>query len=768
MPTFLNKILPAIFALFLVCVLASTAWSRALTGAAELSYLNYSAKNDVGKLSDAAQWTQSYSVLYTKSGLFRNGRLGFYDVKLGYEWSLLDVDLTLGTSKGSINEDTNKLLYSGELLFAPGGLPFKLYAFSYDLAHADFRQGSLLGRRGADPLKLSSGVIIDPGVFVGIDNGTHVSSGFTFEAGIKNGSYRGQYRDVLSRFPKLLISYSDDYVLDKERLEPVDYRLRDLAFISLNKKDNWFHYKVTSFTDNIDSSNDYSITQFILGTIDHTQKRQWINLTNWIRLSVDANYIVTDDNHDLRGQAEEFDLNLFTLLRRDGFVSSSYVNFNRFSQGDRISRALSLPFWVTYERTRNQRWRGILQYDAEATEDTETGDQWESKDYYTRLQLETFLSDRRWVLTPSAALESVEATRGNGQGAEITLSLATNARLRQKASWFGRYSAKVNEGSLDASDSDVNWLEQEFDGSVTKQFTPRLSAGLHANVVLRNGDLYGNAVYHITGNSQLSQFITDQVIQLESGGSQDGTGAYASVGATADHFSTGRLKNRASVYLEYWNVETASKYELTAEHRLDYNSRSITASMVNRLVHGDGLGRSTVSSQLSQGAGVVAAEQLEYKFEHTSSLHYEPNRAFKNKSFFSLFLTDIAERSFRVSNVAAYSFYKVNGLVRKVSDFSAEVAYENYTGGNVESVFSLLTQARYYPIYNVTLGASVRYQYASPANRAEITYGLMASRTFPKFAISLRYELGFRDAEQGDPNGTLEEQRWSVNVSKKL
>lgn len=198
-----------------------------VSGLVEWRYADYAAKEDGKKVADASHFTQLYSLLYEKSDRISGGRVGKYDLALGAQWSSVDSAFNGQDS----DADELKLLYRGDLLLAPGGLPFNLHLYSRDMRLPTWEYGS-------HSLDYD---IIDPYMIGGLYGGQHVQAGATLMVGIRNGSYLGKYREILSQVPRLLIDYREDYVRDLDNDTPQHYRTRNLAFVSLNKKDNWFH-----------------------------------------------------------------------------------------------------------------------------------------------------------------------------------------------------------------------------------------------------------------------------------------------------------------------------------------------------------------------------------------------------------------------------------------------------------------------------------------------------------------------------------------------
>ena len=106
----------------------------------------------------------------------------------------------------------------------------------------------------------------DDHIFIGqLGAGENRQSGFSMMIGIRNGNYLGRYRQLLSKFPRLFIDYTDSFVRNTDGLFPQHYVYRDLAFVSLNKKDNWFHYRMRTYKDYFNPEENTSTKSIMLG-----------------------------------------------------------------------------------------------------------------------------------------------------------------------------------------------------------------------------------------------------------------------------------------------------------------------------------------------------------------------------------------------------------------------------------------------------------------------------------------------------------------------
>ena len=186
--------LGVLFALVL-CFSWSGVSEARLRGDLSLVYRDYESKQDGGQDVNISQFSQRYSVFWDKKGLIKGGRAGRYDLGLGYEW------LSTATEFNGDDDDVSdgKLLYKGDITVAPGGLPFRLHAYSYDTASAS--QGNF---------ELSGG-ILDPKFDGLVGAGESRKTGLTLLLGIRNGNDLGRFREVLSKYPRLISEYKENF-----------------------------------------------------------------------------------------------------------------------------------------------------------------------------------------------------------------------------------------------------------------------------------------------------------------------------------------------------------------------------------------------------------------------------------------------------------------------------------------------------------------------------------------------------------------------------
>ncbi len=746
-----NKILmPVLF--FVVALVGLTSAAVAaptrLSGSMELRYGSHTATENGSKVLDASHFTQKYSFLAEKSGLLANGRLGKYDLALGYEWSWVDSKRDNGVNI-DIENPLDKLLYRGEIELSPGGLPFTLDAFSYDMRSTSFVEEDLseiFSRRGS---------VIEGSTVTDIANGTNQITGLTLQAGIANGHYEGTYRNALSTLPRLLIDFRQNDVRDLKSINPRDYTDRNLAFVSLNKKNNWLHYRVYSHDDRIDPTTNYREQSFLLGTIDHREQRKWVNLTNWIAVSTDISYSETlpdSASSNLLFQ-KRYDINLFARAERTRWQGSNFTNYSRVNDGNSLDRNLYVPLYANGELNRDTAWRFSMIGSRTDSELFTAGVDHQTDDLYVTARIDTF-RQARYVFSPVFAAESKQGSEGEGYAALAGAEFYSNPGYRSTYEQYGRYEARWFTGTGEFG-REVDYLEQFVEGRIEKDISTQLRAGFGQRFLLANGTYDSTVSNNLIADSD--SIINHSVIDSE------GTVFRSLTTLYADHRSIHRFTNRVGLTFDYQSSPTLSGLQLLLTHRFDYRKAAWNVSSDSVL----GLGDELATTAASLGSGV------ENYLTNTIRVGYRPSRAVKanleNHYERRTFVNGSDSERYQIRESAEYSLWKINGLMRRLAAFGQEIELvkslqneesvgENYTA------FTLFTN--YYPTRISLLSAKLRYEIDSDTETDTLIAFLSAGLNFQKLQVSLDYSYGDRTAGVSTLERT--EHRWEVKVNKQF
>ena len=717
-----------------------------LSGSAEVRYGSYQAEVDGVSVADSSHFVQQYSTMYNMQGVFHGGRGGQYNLGLGGEWT----GIKSRVDTEDIDISTAKILYRGDFTFAPGGLPFRLHAYSYDQHQSQLLIDTVGGYAG----------ILRPQMVTDINNGQRYITGITLIAGIKNGHYAGRYRNILSKYPRLLMDYRESYVRNLESNLPEHYRLRNLAFVSLNKKDNWFHYRFTDYKDYLapGGENDYEERVFSIGTIDHMLSRHWVNMTNWIQLSMDGSLTLTDRIQNQKGPVERYDLNFFARAHRSHWRADTFSTYTRLKEGSELDKVLETPFFLSGEISQDTSYRFRFVGVQDQKRYLDNGVRSDKNTAYASTRFSTFRRGR-YVFEQEIEADVTGGDEGRGSAQRLALEVHSNNRYSPRHDVLVSYDLTHIGGTV-ADGTDVDYVEHRGIADYATDLNSRVRAGLREVLTLGEGSV-----------GSLSQYIIPRgnVVSLISNASglQEGTIFQAStIGFIEFRPERVPLQNRLEMTYDFQRNRGTSENRFKVIHSLRYDRRGFRARMINRLI----LGHDAGNDGMPRGEIGVPSQVTSFDsaYSHSSSLDYSPSRSWE-----ATFDADYnynggdqgAISKWSIKQGFVYNFFKVNGLVRKIATLDEELTYDRYVGiDDLLVTATYLTMiGNYYPSRRTNLGARVRYGIYSPGGTQVLTYTLHAGLNFEKLIVAADYAYGTNLGSQ--PEDRIEH-RWELAVKK--
>ncbi len=671
----------------------------------------------------SSDFTQQYEVQYDKKGLFYGGRAGSYNYSLGYQW--LGIAGSAGSEDFSAND--GKYIYRGDVVIAPVALPFKLHAFSQDLARGRIvrETGRLTDSKNRESL-------------VGVNNtGQRVRTGLNLEAGIRNGSYLGRYRTNLSKIPKLYIDYVEDYVKDLESLSPEHYRTRKLAFVSLNKVDNWLHYRFTEHRDFINPLSDRDERSYQLGTIDHKRRRRWVNLTNWIRVSTDATYSTENYADPDSADISKYDLNLFSRFRGRKWNASTFSSLDRSSdQFGNVNRDIDIPLFASGELTPDTSWRiastvqrqdeiaGILNKDS-------------SRDVLDlSFQLNSFRRARLSVQT-RASLSIVQSDVSSRRLLSLEGDVKTNSRPRPRFHQILRYKLEHSERK-----SELETLRDGLRAGVTYSLRSTGTSGM------RYG---GEQEFHFEQKGFGAEGASDEKLSKTS--------------AHLEFMTASKTRHRIEGEYVFARTGDSDVQGMTLSHSLSRTIRAFgfdsSTSFDYTKGDEDGTYRSLVhESNVKYAPSPVWDISGNAQYELESSRGGIVSRQGESPSSQQGKSTLLS-----ISENLAYRFFDRSGFARKLGELRQKLEIVRTTVGIMPArrslVFSLMGD--YYPTRVLVLKSGFDYSLETPSDADVLGLFFSAGLNYTKLQVAFSYEYLVTDSPDS-PEST--ESRWDVNVRK--
>ncbi len=709
-----RRILHKIFMIFLL-VWPLQAEGGELAGSAALVYSKYESEYNNIQL-DANAFQQTYNLAYSMGGELANGRAGRYSIMLGGAFMAFDSEIN-GSER---NDSFGKFLYSGNVVIAPGGLPFRFEAYARDFSpvSAEYLTASVNGSTSSNAI---------PWV---IRSATDRVTGFTFLAGIQNGRYRGVYRDVLSLFPRLLIDYQERLVEDTESVIPTHTRDRNLAFVSLNKKKNWFHYRFRDYVDFLNPLDDFTKKEVILGTIDHEMRRGWINVTNWIKMSVDGK-LAREEFEQNNKKSNRYAVNFFSrFIRRNYRVSGSlsYLRSNSISDHNvTLSKKLTVPIYATGNIDRNSDWR---------------------------ISLLSTLS-KEMELQPTSSRESEKKFA-------ITSTLNTN---KQRPYQIGsNLHLSSTEWDYENRDEDPNTKERLFDIILKANSNPRYQkpdyysarfnlGATKSEVGTDSNDSWRTQLSFSWSRSQSSGEAVGLSQSLSYSKSENNTTSASTTRFYKSFRTSSNLNHRVSAKFIISSDTEDDKKErvLEVEHALKYKkSRKVNIESNTSLRFSNIF--STIPNPFSTN---YTRYNLGKQFlQHSTHLSYEMSRQLSSSGGIALLHARELEmgEDFTVYSIRQglhYTWFTSNGIIRKLAELKEAIYYER--GPKAwQRTFTL--SGSYFPTKIFYLRSSLGYRQSSSGSDG-LRAHLAAGFNWPKLRVGLTYD--YRDAvSSGDIEST--------------
>lgn len=721
-------------ALLLICAAALGAPSAhaQISGEAELGYTRYDAEVNGDKVVEGSSFYQRYSLLYQTAGELYQGRAGSYNLALGYEWGSFDTDVkSTGALSGMLADESRSvsaghLLYRGEVFLDPKELPLKLRAYSYDLNRVNLYH---------DYTALSGRNMIDSQLVSDISDGTRISTGATLLLGVKSGLTNG-YNAIFRHIPLVMVDYRDDIVHDTKSLTPTDTRMSRLAFVSLNKRDNWFHYRTTNYTDKINPDQSYNESQIQLGTVDQSLTRRWIDLTNWLKISSDVQF-TKHDTSTPANSFESYEANLFAIASRRNWDARTFSSFSRLRDSEGITLERTIPVYGRGVIGSDVEWMGSL-YSNEKRISEPDGNVVNNSNYSASLRAD-MLRRSPFTLGIIAKGETNSTYGSKLLSLEGGVETASTARFSRDYSIAGSYTVKYFSSLNDSSGG--GYLNQNLNGRVAYTASPTFRIDVTEDISNASGKNPGN--------------FSNSAITVNSGFN----GGDALVPGSVSSFQ--RRNNDINEYVRSVTTVNTSwsplprvsigfsvsedilmqsggdtDYLTTFRNTIDYSAPAFQARLRN-----------------SYNRRMLGGKSLDY-VESYGTVDYRPNRYLDGLLTYTYSVGDVdiytTSEFIDLKERLGYSFYQRAGAGRKLLELYEEFTYNRTQNvGDENTVASTARRftlgARYFPLRSLYVGGDARFSLLDPAGVTEQLYTGVIGVNFRKFQANLEYSYGRRN-----------------------
>lgn len=728
-PFHIEKTIFTAIILFAGLILAPSIAAAGLSGLVDLSYVKYDSTINGQKTLDVSSFKQQYSLIYDNGGAIGDRRLGRYKYAVGYEWASFDTKIKTPSGDSNPSLDMGHILYEGEMVMDPKELPFRFKAYSRDMNRITTATDTVSTL--SDPTRL-----IAPNVVSNLQDGTHISSGATLVFGVKNGMTNG-YNAIFRDIPMILVDYQDTINRDMKSQTPVDNRLSRLAFVSLNKKDNWFHYRKTVYNDYINSASNYSENQYQLGTIDQTQNRRWIDLTNWIKISADIQLTERTDNNVK--SFDQYDLNLFATASRSRWEAKTFNTFTRTVYTDHTQFTRKTPLYV------NGVWGSDTDWSLSVTSEDgmakTIASEARSSDVLTSMRVNTY-KHSSFTLSPSLSVERYESGGDKNIIMNGGVETASTRRFSDKYALFANYN--ISRSSSDSpTTGSKTYTTHNLAGRATYTPSNTLRFELEERLSAASGSLPKSSGPTLAPTNTFT--FTSNAFQVN----PDSSYRRSSTNFRTNWNPLARLRVSMTIGEDIYAQDNQPNiFITTATNSVDYSMPTLT------------LGLTTTGTRRSQGS------VSDYAISSQGSVSYNPSRSIAA----ALRGTYTKENSGGADTTGVdfqqtlnYYFFKSNGEVRTLLELNEEFTYTetDSTVAAAQIKKGLLLGFRYFPIKRIFIASSAKYTLVEPGNGKELIANASIGMNFKKLQLSADYSYGKR--EGGD---NRIDKRLSLNLKK--
>ncbi|GAB4301438.1 MAG: hypothetical protein Fur0034_15210 [Desulfuromonadia bacterium] len=429
----IHRVVPHILLLLLLFAAATS--HGAVRGEVDLRYTDYSVRGTDSDRLDATSFTQRYAVSYYKDNrpnTQKRYRYIEYDYLLGYEWISFDTSVTTASTDENRKFHAGRLYYAGEVTADPPKLPLRMRLYSRDMQRPSVATRSL---------SVGTTSILDTPVADDIyGTGRNIENGANILFGVKGGM-DNHYADSLAHLPLFMLDFKERITKNDSPYSRVDTRLTELAFVSLNRKDNWFHLRYKVFDDRINPNSNWKERQYQIGTVDVRRQRKWVDLTNWIKVSADG--LVTRHTAPIdRDSFDDYAMNLFFRATRRTWQMNSFSSFDRMVRSDSIETTRRIPLSLSGRYGTDTSWSISVSLRDRQLIDGVGGKRSESSQGATgRINL---FNRKPFTLSPSLSVNRTKDSTGVAYLVKGALETTSTPRLSVTTRLRGLWSAEIH------------------------------------------------------------------------------------------------------------------------------------------------------------------------------------------------------------------------------------------------------------------------------------------------------------------------------------
>ena|GEM_PF-4339440 len=688
------KIIALLGTALCLCVTSAANAQGSLSGAAELSYVNYKAESNGEHLFSGNTLAQNYNLNWNATNLVYRNQPTYYDVTLGYDWTSFTTEVNDNGAKSEISQVYGKFRYKGDVSYNSYNIPVRFRAYANN------------GEKGRLENNIFSGLLED-----GLTRGM---------SGLSDGHVAGFSLSFLSdqagsqslrQLPSIYIDYRETLNRPVAGYSSNDDKTSELSVAGLNKENNWLLYSSTKYENFRDPLTSYLQQKIQLGLVDQVGKRKWAALTNWINVSVDGSYRNKNGLND-GSYEEEYDLNFMANAKRRNWEARTMMNYNRMLTGDRIEENARLPIYL----------RGIWSSDADwhASAAMDRGRQLQNDgkvltSYNNSVSVGATMNKRSsFTFSPLLRAETSQL-KGGGDGylLEVGADTQSTRYYSDKTYILAGYRLRFKDDGMGttASSSWSNKLNLSVDYRANAKFRFNL------NEQAEFGEGAGFVEQSRLGSSSLSSDSIQQYTRFMT---------VASAGYIASSsFSLSLVGEHDLIMSE--GVQDESVHIGT---NLVYVQKDIDVRLAAKYSR-----RNTGSTMYGDGR-----------------LYYRPNRyheAYVKAKLEKRIDHDVTSADYEFTQGYNYNLFSFSGRNRVLASLLEESSFnrKDYSSSQ-NDIYYFQLKGRYFPTDKISLYGTLRYQKEKGFITANtIYYSLGTTMDFRLLTTSLDYTLAKRDSD---------------------
>jgi hypothetical protein len=690
--------------------LAPVAARAALQGEAEVAYVDYDASAGGKELFSGNSLMQKYNLSWRATNLVQRNQTQYYNFLLGYDIRSFKTQVKDQGESSSFGESFGKLVYTGEVAYAPPHLPLRVSAYSKDTTQAIFRNGLYNGMIGDNLAR-------------GMDGQVKVtSSGLTFTYLPEQARSAG-----MRGMPLLLLDYRELSSKSMTNTLKLDTRLRELAVIGLNKENNWIHYRSHKFDNFQNPLDSFEQQQVQIGLIDFAKRRKWAALTNWINVSADGQ--LTDKSAANQvDTSEEYDVNFFATARRKTWEGKSFLNFNRYAKHQELTERARIPISLSGIYGANTDWYVRLNSDLGRERKT-LGAFYDVT--YNNLSLGgTTLKNRSFTVSPALSVSDSENNGNRTTDFQAGVTTASTRRFSRFLDLLASYQYRSRTVANVGTTANNSW-DHKISLRSTYRPSTHIMFDLREELHTGSGGAFAE-VGNVGGVASLPGYTGPSITAGRGVDAQTYTRSVTTGSLTWN--KSAQITNSINVsYDLLTSSERPDDTFYSLDHRFNYYGQKTLAKVETRYWY--------------RTSGVTPAVGL---LTHISELQYRPGRV---QDGLLRFTYEKQQDGMLVSKTELlqrynYNFYTSTGVSRVLASLSQEFSIRKQTSydGLDADITYLALSGRYSPTAKISLFGSTKYE-KDRANTS-LFYSAGVSADFKLLSATLDYALAERDTDK--------------------